>query len=293
MRLILLVLLLAATSLAQPVREWTVDAWVSSPIDEMSGLAASRKNPGVIWTHNDSGDEARVFAINKEGKILGEHRIEGAKNSDWEDIACDGGKLYISDLGNNSNKRKDLAIYVVDEPAPEGDSPITGFTRWPVAFPEQGEKPEYDCEALFIANGTVYVLTKERTVWLKQKVPGRASRLYRLDTHSTERVNQLTLVERRTALGGWVTAADLSPDGRTLAVLCQRPIPALWLFERPSDSDHFLSGRAKRLLLNRAGQIEAITWLDQDTLLVGNEAGHLCRISRSELVDIGKSPTNR
>ncbi len=290
---LLVILLLATAVLAQPVREWTVDARVSSPIDEMSGLAASRKYPGVIWTHNDSGDKARIFAINRQGKILGEHRIEGAGNSDWEDIACDDGKLYISDLGNNSNKRKDLAIYVVDEPAPEGNDPITRFTRWPVAFPEQDKKPEYDCEALFVADGTVYVLTKERALWLKQKVPGRAARLYRLDTRYTDRVNQLTLVERRTGLGGWVTAADLSPDGKTLAVLCHRPVPSLWLFERPADSDRFLSGKAKRLLLNRAGQIEAVTWLDEDTLQVGNEAGHLCRITRAELVDSGKSPTGR
>lgn len=33
-------------------------------IAESSGLACSRTTPGVFWTHNDSGDQARLFAFN-------------------------------------------------------------------------------------------------------------------------------------------------------------------------------------------------------------------------------------
>ncbi|NLT76895.1 MAG: hypothetical protein GXX98_10255, partial [Planctomycetes bacterium] len=56
-------------------------------IQEASGLVASRKNPGVLWVHNDSGDTARVFAIDTRGNLLGVCSVTGAKARDWEDIA--------------------------------------------------------------------------------------------------------------------------------------------------------------------------------------------------------------
>src|SRR5215468_8138892 len=56
------------------------------PISESSGLVASRKHPGVYWTHNDSGNPAVIFAITHEGKFVAEFPV-AAKNNDWEDIA--------------------------------------------------------------------------------------------------------------------------------------------------------------------------------------------------------------
>ena len=39
-------------------------------ISEMSGLAKSRRYAEVYWMHNDSGDSARLFAVDSEGKII-------------------------------------------------------------------------------------------------------------------------------------------------------------------------------------------------------------------------------
>ena len=39
-------------------------------IVESSGIIKSKKYPGVFWTHNDSGDSARIFAITEDGKII-------------------------------------------------------------------------------------------------------------------------------------------------------------------------------------------------------------------------------
>src|SRR5438477_556362 len=47
-------------------------------IDESSGLAASRKYPGCLWTHNDSGDSARLFLLDAQGKTLSEVDVQGA-----------------------------------------------------------------------------------------------------------------------------------------------------------------------------------------------------------------------
>lgn len=270
-----------------PVRSWSVEARVPSVLGELSGMALSQRHPGVLWGLNDSGNEPRLYAFDAQGKLLGDHLIEGAQNVDWEDLALDGSTLYIADLGNNSNKRKDLTLYVVTEGEPGGDQPFLVSERIPVIYPEQKTAPEFDCEAVFVSQHKVYFLTKERTVFVGRKLPGTATRLYRLDTRFPDRPNRLTLVERRTGLGGWVTAADMSPDGRTLAVLCHMPVPSVWLFERPKKGAKMLSGVARRLILSGAGQCEALIWENDESLLIGNEQGQLCRVNRSEFGPVG------
>jgi len=63
------------------------------PIDEASGIAASRKNEDVLWTHNDSGDTNRIFAFDTQGRHLGFYIIKGAGNRDWEDMAVGPGPV--------------------------------------------------------------------------------------------------------------------------------------------------------------------------------------------------------
>ena len=93
-----------------------------SQINEASGIAASKKNIGVLWTHNDSGDSARIFAINTHGELLGIYHIAGAKNRDWEDIEVGPGPvdgenyIYISETGDNDAKYKKKYVYRVPEP---------------------------------------------------------------------------------------------------------------------------------------------------------------------------------
>ena len=102
-------------------------ATVTHPeVSEMSGIVAS-SHEGVYWVHNDSGDSARVFAIDEKGKVIQPpwidepvkewpgHIIDAAWNGDWEDIALADGNLYIADVGNNGNIRQDMGIYVIRE----------------------------------------------------------------------------------------------------------------------------------------------------------------------------------
>ncbi len=95
----------------------------SSEIDEASGLAASRQTPGVLWTHNDSGDKARLFAIDEQGELLMTCTLAGVTARDWEDIAIGRGAiegesyLYIADIGDNSSKHDACYLYRFKEPA--------------------------------------------------------------------------------------------------------------------------------------------------------------------------------
>jgi hypothetical protein len=268
----------------------------------MSGIVKSRRYPGVFWVHNDSGDEPRLFAVRADGSAVmppwlsGEYfvgtppvegkkefpgvRVDMAANADWEDIAVDGDTLYIADVGNNGNARRDLGVYVLTEPNPEAADRARALKWLPVAYPDQngfpGDRWHFDCEAVFVFRHKLYFLTKHRAPG-KIDMPETGSNLYRLDTAHTDRVNMLTKVDGHLDLGGWVTGADLSPDGKTLAVLCHWPVQSVWLFEARS-GDRFLSGRARRLVFTDARQCEAVAFDDNENLLVTNEQRDIFRL---------------
>lgn len=298
--------LLAASGAAQPPPLALVPyARVShEPLTEISGIVKSRRYPGVYWVHNDSGDVPRLFAVRAAdgsallppwmageyyvgGKVEGKKEYPGvqidlAANFDWEDIAIDGDTLYIADTGNNGNARRDLGVYVLTEPNPLATGRSRVLKWLPVAYPDQTEFPgqtrwNFDCEAVFALKGKLYFLTKHRAGG-KIDTPATGSNLYRLDTAHTDQVNLLTKVDSHPDLGGWVTAADVSPDGKTLAVLCQWPVQSVWLFEAKS-GDRFLSGSARRLVFTGAKQCEAICFDGADSLIVTNEQRDLFRLS--------------
>lgn len=89
---------------------------------EISGLVESINNPGYLWVHNDSGDKARLFLIDKRGKQMATVWLANAANRDWEDIAIGPGPevgksyVYIGDIGDNDQKYKFKHIYRIEEP---------------------------------------------------------------------------------------------------------------------------------------------------------------------------------
>ena len=92
-------------------------------INESSGVALSTVTPGVVFTHNDSGDAPRFFAVGPTGETLATYTVAGAGAVDWEDMARgpasngDGSSLYFADIGNNLRDRAVLDVYEVAEPA--------------------------------------------------------------------------------------------------------------------------------------------------------------------------------
>jgi hypothetical protein len=276
------------------------------PLEEMSGIVKSRRYPNVYWVNNDSGDEPRLFAIHGDGSVVmpawlsGDFsvgaaadgkppypgvRLDGAANFDWEDLAIDGDTLYVPDMGNNGNARRDLGVYVLPEPNPDAVNRARVLEWLPVAYPDQKAYPpeqwDFDCEAVFAFRGKLHFLTKHRAGSSIDQ-PATGTKLYRLDTDHTNRVNILRKLDSRPDLGGWVTAADLSPDGHTLAVLCQHPVQSVWLFELPSRGDRLLSGPTRRLVFTDARQCEAVCFDGSDTLIMTNEQRDLFRLKVSD-----------
>jgi hypothetical protein len=85
-------------------------------LNELSGFAASRTYPGLIWAHNDSGDTARLFLINKTGNTVATVVLEGIEARDWEDISAAAGYLYIGDIGDNMRVMENIKIHRFQEP---------------------------------------------------------------------------------------------------------------------------------------------------------------------------------
>lgn len=251
-------------------------------VNESSGFAASTRHPGLVWTHNDSGDGPRLYALTSDGKLWhgsppGGILVAGASAVDWEAITLDGsGNLVIGDVGNNDNIREDLTVHFLPEPDPAGAPTVRVQRSVRVRYPDQLRFPpdlrNFDCEAIFWYRERLHFLTKHRS--------DSDTKLYRLDQELPfPKASTLTLIGSH-PIRGAVTAADCSPDGRRLAVLTYG---AVSLFEPAPGAVNPLNGVVSTLSV-RMGQCEAICLeASGDSVLVGNEAGDLFRIPLSQL----------
>lgn len=281
-------------------------------IAEVSGAVQSQRDPNLLWLHNDSGDQPRLFAVDLEGRPVRPAAssglppeqdpglpVRGAHLVDWEDIALHQGRLFVGEVGNNLSWRRDLGIYEVSEPDPGRDREAQVRVFYPLRYPDQDRFPPYDrwdfdCEAIFWWEGAIYLVTKSRPAF-RLYVQGDRAALYRLDTWHTDQVNVLTEVDRIDGLEGWVTAADASPDGRYVALLMESPGQGIWLFERPQQGDRFFSqpSSVRRALFHGGGQLEALAFVQRPEqpleLLLLNEAREIFRVSLDDFQEVPRT----
>lgn len=275
------------------------------PLDELSGLLASRRWPGTFWGVNDSGAAPALFALDADFRVQvpawlqdryvhgpGKLRspwpgieIAGATLIDWEALARIDDLIYIADVGNNGNARRDLGFWELVEPVPDATERARPIRYLRVHYPQQEQFPgrvwEWDCEAVFADSGMLYLITKHRPAGeIGRFIPG--ARLYRFDPRTAREESvarpstPLTLISRQEQMVA-ATGADLSPDGRWLAVLTYT---AIWFFPRPAQGDDWLAATPviRPLPIFQTRQAEAITWENDDVLLFGNEDGTLFRM---------------
>ena len=195
---------------APAVQTGTITA---SAITENSGVAASRLNTGVLWTHNDSGDSARVFAISTTGSLLETFNLSGATNVDYEDIAVGPGPiagvnyLYVGDIGDNNADRTSIAVYRVPEPTVgSGQGTLTNISKINLVYPDGVAR---NAETLMVdpLTGDIYVVTKQSPV-------GRVYRAaFPQSTSGNVTLQYLSNVQIPLATGG-----DISADGTKMIV---------------------------------------------------------------------------
>ncbi len=195
-------------------------------IGESSGLAASRRLPGVLWTHNDSGDDPFVYCLDQQARSCGAWRVAGAEAFDWEDMAAGPGpagggpSLYLGDIGDNLDQRSEIIVYRVPEPQPPTGAPTSkaspGTTPPAEVFRLRYPDGPHNAEALAVhpTTGDLYVITKDAQSAGVYKAPAP------LDPSKPATLARVGAVRLGTGSRGLelVTGADISPDGRRVAL---------------------------------------------------------------------------
>lgn len=248
-------------------------------VTESSGVVASRRNPGLFWTHNDSGDGPFVYAFDRAGRSRGTFRVEGAQARDWEDIAAGPGPsqglsyLYAGDIGDNGARREYVVVYRFPEPEiKEGDA--AGGNAAPRATaPAEAIRLKYpdgahNAEALLVhpQSGDLYVVTKAT----------EGAGVYKLAApFSSEGVNTLARIATLHGpnfFGLLVTGGDISPDGRRVALCNYAQGYELTLPEGSKNFDDVWRQEPATVPLGERWQGEAVCYrLDGAALLATSE----------------------
>lgn len=257
-----------------PGRVTPLGTFSDTTLFEASAAAASRRQPGVIWTLNDSGNPPWVYAVDTAGRTLEVYAVRGAQNFDWESLTiapCPAGScLLVGDTGDNPERRASVTLYRIPEPTlptpPTGTmTPSAPAESLVVRYPDGA----HDNEAIYADSlGTVYFVTKGRSTGiLLFRVPAAA--WGSTGPVTAELVDTLPIVPDMHA-GRWVTDAAISPDGRRVAV---RTYETVFLFRVGADGRLTPdNGLACTFGSTLEPQGEGVTWLDNRRLLFTSES---------------------
>ncbi|WP_192350818.1 hypothetical protein [Algoriphagus sp. Y33] len=179
-------------------------------LDEISGLACSRVNPGIIYVHNDSGGEAVVYLLDSLGNTIGEMELADTPNRDWEDIAIGPGAngesyIYVGEIGDNNGVHQEVVIYRVPEPE-NGNTTSQAIPEKIILTYPGGAR---DAESLMVdpITGDIFILSKRDSL----------NTLYRLPADRFED-GEAELEELIKLPFTSATAADISADGSQILV---------------------------------------------------------------------------
>ncbi len=235
-----------------------------SDAQELSGLVASRSRPGLLWAHNDGdGNSLKLYAIDRNGELLREVRIRDLSLEDLEDIAIGPGPIagqdyiYLADTGDNDNDRSEIQVIRIPEPDLDSDEDILREDAEVYRFRYDDNDP-HDAEALIVdpVNGDIYVITK-------QGPDERRTRVYKgeapLDPAGRNTLVEVLRDKDATELRGSVVAADISPDGRQIALLFKDEATRIWTRESGQSIADALRGDAC-LAPSAPGQQESFAW---------------------------------
>lgn len=227
-------------------------------LNEVSGLAVSVRNPGILWVLEDSGGPATLTAIDGSGATRGTLALEGTANVDWEDLALgpcgEGACLFVGEFGDNGAARSDAAVLRLTEPLlpPE---PGFALSATPERFPFTYPGGPRDAESLVVTPGGVPVVLSKR-----DDATADLFAFPKLVAGVPVELLPWGSIETGPAAGlaSMATAADLWPDGSRLLV---RTYFGLREWEVPGDGLAALAGVVPRdVPAALEGQGEAVAY---------------------------------
>lgn len=236
---------------------------------ESSGLEIAEN--GQFWSFNDSDGTPDLYQFDTAGTVTRTLNISNATNVDWEDMTQDrDGNIYVGDFGNNDNDRQNLVIYKIANADISSSSNSVVATKIEFTYPEQTDFPPptyerfFDVESIFSKGEFLYLLTRDRSI----PFIGKTS-LYRLPNtpgnYEATYLMEYFTVDNKSK--GQITAADISPNGKTLGMISN---DAIWLFQNIGKDD-FLSAEVFRLEFPIDKDMAGLVFQDNCTLYLSSE----------------------
>ena len=229
-------------------------------INETSGLEYYKD---YLVTHNDSGNEPIIYYVDKEGRFSFKRSFDSLTNNDWEDLASDKDFLYIADMGNNFDTRKNLQIVKVPIDPKINETELINFY-----YPEQSEfefrmLSMYDAEGLISIDDYLLIFTKNRAkkitdIYKISKSPGSqiAQKIGSLDCQSI------------------VTGADYNKDLKLLVLTATVSFEEYYILKledfdpkKPISSQIYMY----EIPIEKT-QVESIKIIDKNTFWITSEA---------------------
>ena len=236
------------------------DINLSKKLDETSGLEIIGNQ---LITINDSGNNPILFYLDKNGNILDERTLEGVKNNDWEDITKDDQFIYVANMGNNFDTRKNLSIIKTPIDPSSSEAELIEF-NYPeqVKFTTAYNQSQYDAEALITIDDYLIILTKNKLkkiteIYALPKIAGKyeAKKIGSLNTQSI------------------ITGGDYDPDTKLLAltgtlIFNEYYILKIEDFDLESKKDYKID--MYEIPIGKT-QVEAIKIIDSNTFWITSE----------------------
>jgi hypothetical protein len=254
-------------------------------ITESSGVAPSSRRDDVFFTHNDSGDVPRFFAIRaSDGATVGTYDVPDVPQAlDWEDMSSgvvDGQPaLFFADIGDNAVSRAIrpfVHIVVVAEPVVDPSKTVSADVPILDAFALAYEDGPHNAETLLVdpVTGQLAIVTKESSGRSGVYVARDEGARYVRTLHRVA-VIDLSVLGSEAGLGNelFATGGDISPDGTRVTVRSYYEAFE-WTMEDHDLGEGF-AAEPQRISLPWTRQGEAIAYTrDGSSLITTSEGSH-------------------
>jgi hypothetical protein len=249
-------------------------------IKESSGLDASQVSLDQLWTHNDSGGQAKLYRFKTTGEVTATIRLDIPRPRDWEDMASftwrDRPWLLVADVGDNDANRPSITLWLLPEQDWSGNREFEKLAAIQIDL-AYADGPR-DCESVAVdpVRGEILLISKidPRRNFTDQSAAYIVD-LKQVLMHvqaSKGKLAEAYVVERAATLPLKITtAADISADGRRLVVATYGDA---FLFSREEEESWIdaLAREPQQIALGPRGQSEAIAFgSDDQTLYLTSE----------------------
>jgi hypothetical protein len=230
-------------------------------LGEVSGMAVSRTNPGLLWVHNDSGDQARLYLVGEDLAVRTTLDLPGVFALDWEAMSAGPGPggepwLWVADTGDNFLLRSFAELHGFPEPAfgatPPAQATAGGVVTLRVRYPDGPADVEAFAVDPRTGDGFLFLKTLDaagRSDVLR--VP--ASALREGGAVEAERAGAVAVSNGETG----ARAADLSGDG-TLVAVKDLTTTSIWLRGPDDDLPALLAAEPEAPCHQELGRGEAM-----------------------------------